>query len=117
VGIARNLNARSAVDFLHDVAAGFFPGAVAATSVIRSAIEAVDPGRGAIVTFASGWLWLVFVLGLAVSIVTGLVRLRYWKLNVRSGFMDAKRQMVVVKHSAFVLLLVLSAVWLATLLG
>lgn len=109
------LNGRIANDLLHDFAAGFFPGAVTAAWLIQRALEAADPGRGAVVAHAAGALWLVMAAALTVSVVTGLVRLRYWRLNVRSGFLESKGQMAATKHILFALLLLASAFLLATL--
>lgn len=108
--------ARTAVDLAHDLAAGFFPGAVTAAWVIQRAVVLFEPVRGAaIVRDAATGLWWVMALALTVSVVTGLIRLQYWKLNVRSGFLESKRQMAVVKHSLFVTIQVAAGVVLATL--
>jgi hypothetical protein len=108
-------NVRVPNDLLHDIAAGLFPGAVIAAWIVRGAIDALDPGRGAIVTRASGGLWMLMLLGLAVSTATGVLRLRYWQLNVRSGFLETKKQMAATKHIVFVFVLLLSAWGLAAL--
>lgn len=99
---------RIVVEFAHDVALGVFPGAVIGAWLIRRAVEAEGLG-GAAIARASGKLWVVFALGLAVSIGTGAIRLRYWKLNVRTGALEDKKQMATIKHSLFVLLLLASA--------
>ena len=102
-------------DFAHDIAAGFFPGSVAGAWMIRSALNALEPGSGAVVGRAAGSLWLIFAIAAAVSVGTGLLRTRYWRLNVRSGFMEKKTQMATTKHVLFVTTLVLSGVALALL--
>lgn len=111
----RGLNGRIANDLLHDLAAGVFPGAVGGAWLVRGVLEAMDPGKGAVVTLASGPLWGVCFVGLAVSISTGLLRLRYWRLNVRSGFFESKKQMAATKHILFVFVLLLSMWGLAAL--
>lgn len=103
---------RIAIDFFHDVSAGTFPGLALAAWAIRRAAE-ID-GSGVIaVQRAAGTLWLLYALALAMVVGTGLLRLRYWKLNVRSGFLETKGQMAAIKHALFVLGLVGSGVLLA----
>jgi hypothetical protein len=55
------------------------------------------------------------VLALAVSVATGVLRLRYWQLSVRNGFLETKKQMAATKHIVFVFVLLLSAWGLAAL--
>jgi len=99
---------RIIVEFAHDVALGVFPGAVIGAWLIRRAVEAEGLGAAAVAR-ASGKLWILFVVGLAVSIGTGVIRLKYWRLNVRTGALEDKKQMATIKHSLFVLLLLASA--------
>jgi len=109
------LKVRTVNDLLHALAAGFFPGTVAGAWVVRGAINAVDPGGGAIVERATGGLVLVMILALGLSIGTGILRLRYWQLNVRQGFLETKKQMVVTKHIYFVFMVLLTTWALAAL--
>jgi len=102
---------RIVIDFFHVLAAGVFPGSVIAAWVIRLGIEAQGLG-GAAIGRASTGLWLLFFIGLVVSVGTGALRLRYWKLVVLPEALEAKAQMAAVKHSLFVLLLLSSAVGL-----
>jgi len=102
---------RIVVDFFHVVAAGVFPGAVLAAWVIRRGVESQGLGAAA-VSRASGALWLVFLLGLIVSVVTGSIRLRYWKSVVRPELLESRAQAAAVKHGLFVLLLLSSAIGL-----
>lgn len=107
------MNVRIVNDFMHDLVPGFIAGLAAATFAAERAIDKVEPGRGVVVSRASGILWLLYAVALAVAVTTGLIRLRYWKLNVRSGFLETKTQMAVIKHSAFTLLVVVSGAVLA----
>lgn len=116
MALENRLYVRVVIDLLHDLALGVFPGTVLAAWFIRRAVVASDEGYAALAA-AGPWLWLVFFLGLTVSVVTGLLRLKYWKLNVRAGFLESKSQMAAVKHSAFVLILLGSAAWLYAILG
>lgn len=96
------LPGRLAVDFAHDIAAGIFPGAVLGMWIVQRRLEAAGaPVAG--LERAAGGLWLVLAGGLLVSVVTGIVRLRYWKLYVRSGALESKSQSAAIKHSIFVL--------------
>jgi hypothetical protein len=103
-----NVYVRSAIEFVHDIAAGAFPGAVLMAWIIRQQIEVTQRGAVADVGRASLSLWVI-LLGVLFAIgLTGLIRLRYWKLNVRPGFLDSKKRLVLIKHTAFVVLLIAS---------
>jgi hypothetical protein len=95
-------------DFFHDLAAGFFPGAVAGAWLIRS----VAPAGG--VTFfaqqAIGGVWMVLVLGLSVSVGTGIFRLRYHLTAVRPERVKARNDAAFTKHVGFIVVLLLAGV-------
>lgn len=110
--LSGKLYTRIANDACHDLAAGTFPALALAAWLIRSVSE-TDGMAEVIVARAGGSLWVVFMLMLGVSVGTGLLRLRYWKLNVRSGFLETKGQMAAIKHSLFVLVMVASGFMLA----
>lgn len=94
-------------DFVHDVAAGMYPGLALTAWLVRS--SAASSGTSiATVTEIGGTLTLLMVLTAVVSITTGLIRLRYWKLNIRAGFLETKGQMAAMKHGLFVLVLIAS---------
>jgi hypothetical protein len=107
---------RAVVDVLHDLAAGAFPGAVAAAYLISRAGErmALDTGNIALTLPAA---WSVLAIALVVLVATGLMRLRYWKTNVRAGFLETKSQMAVAKHAVFVFVQLGAAVALWALVG
>lgn len=103
-----DLYVRAGVEFVHDMAAGAFPGAVLGAWTIRRAFESTSPEAVPRLEIASAGLWLILLGALFLIVATGSVRLTYWKRNVRPGFMESKKQLVLVKHAAFVLLLVAS---------
>ena len=104
MGFTSNVYIRSAVEVLHDIAAGAFPGAVLAAWMIRGRVDAMSPDAGAVVGKASLSLWLILMGALFVVGVTGPIRLSYWRLNARAGSLEAKKRRVLIKHTAFVLL-------------
>ena len=108
--LASNLYVRAGVEFLHDIAAGAFPGAVLVAWMIRQRFAVQSPDMVLALEKASWSLWPILFGALAAIVVTGAFRLGYWQLNVRAGFLEKKRRMVVAKHSAFVLLMVASIV-------
>jgi len=95
-------------DFLHDLAAGFFPGAVAGAWLIKS----VAPQGG--VTFlaqqAVGGVWMLLVVGLMVSVGTGIWRLRYHLDPVKPELAKARNDAAFIKHIAFIVVLTLAGV-------
>jgi len=101
-------------DFLHDVAAGAFPGAVALAWMVRRALEMSGPGSNFPSVQVVGALWTILALGLAVSVTTGIFRLRYRLLHIRSEFHKARSETAFVKHTLFVLLLLGSSAVLST---
>lgn len=117
MAIASNVYARTAIDFVHDVSAGLFPGAVLSAWLIRGRFVSASPDSLEALAKASTSLWIVLFVALAAIIVTGAIRLSYWKLNVRSGFMEAKVRMAQIKHAAFVLVTIASIVVMFSLLG
>lgn len=104
-----NLYVRSAVDYLHVMSAGAFPGAVLGAWLIRRTAEASGSGTGVIARSAAS-LWLLLFLSLTVLVITGAIRLRYWRLPIKPESMETKTTMVVIKHSAFVITVLLSCV-------
>lgn len=118
MAVTANPYFRAGVEFVHDVAAGAYPGAVLATWMTRRYVVAAKmlPAATPLLQKAAVGLWLVFSGTAFLLVVTGLFRLGYWQLNVRSGFLETKRRMVLVKHTAFVALLIASFVWMFTLL-
>ena len=105
-----HLSVRIVNDFLHDIALAMWPGAVLAVWTLRGILVAapVDP-----IVLHSKMLSVTWILGasLAILVVTGAVRLNYYELNLRSGTLSAKHRMLVIKHTAFTLMLVLATVW------
>jgi len=116
MALTGNLYVRAAIDFTHDIAAGLFPGGVIAAWMIRQRFESASPDAVGALETASTSLWLILLGALLALVITGALRLKYWRLNVRSGFMEAKKRMVLVKHTAFVLVLVASIAAMFTLL-
>lgn len=90
-------------DFFHDLAAGFFPGAVVGAWVIE---RNVSPGNGRVLgTQAVGSVWMLLVLGLIVSVGTGLYRMRYRLAFVKPELAKARNDTAFAKHVAFILML------------
>ena len=101
---------------MHDVAAGSYPGAVLGMWLARTRVAATMPSAVPALEKAAVSLWLVMAAALLLLVTTGLFRLGYYQLNLRPGYLETKRQMVLVKHAAFVTVLVLSFIWMFTLL-
>ena len=94
-------------DLLHDTAAGAWPGAVLMLWTARGLIATGDPISLRVKLLSGSW---ILGAALALLLVTGALRLNYYELNLRSGTLQAKHRMVVVKHVAFTALLVGSSV-------
>lgn len=106
---------RAAMEFVHDIAAGAFPGAVLAGWLIQRQFTTASPDTIRLIKQASTSLWLILLASLVLLLATGAFRLGYWKLNIREGFLKTKQRMILVKHTAFVLLLIGSIVFMFTL--
>lgn len=113
---AKNPYFRSVVEFIHDIAAGAFPGAVWFAWMIRQKFEVASPDAVGELARASTSLWVVLLVALFAIVATGAMRIMYWKLNVREGGLDAKRRLILIKHTLFVLLMIVSAWVMTTLL-
>ncbi len=107
---------RSAVEVTHDIAAGAFPGAVLAAWMIRRSVATALPSALPTLQKATVGIWLILLAALFLLVATGAFRLNYWQLNVRSGFLQMKKRMVLVKHTAFVVLLIASIAIMFSLL-
>jgi hypothetical protein len=106
--LADNLYVRAGVEFVHDIAAGAFPGAVLAGWMIRMRFSAASPDVLLMLEKASTSLWLIVFAALVLLGLTGAFRLGYWRLNVQVGYLEKKKRSVIVKHTAFVLLMLAS---------
>jgi hypothetical protein len=116
VQVASNPYFRATMEFFHDIAAGAFPGAVLAAWMIRGGFAGASPNVLHVLAQATVSIWLI-LLGAAIVLgATGALRLGYWQLNIRQGFLATKKRMVLLKHTAFALLLVASVVAMFALL-
>ena len=102
-------------DLFHDLAAGFFPGAVAGAWLI----ERLAPQGGAafLSPQVTGGMWFMLVLGLSLSVGTGIFRLRYHLDLVKPELAEARNNAAFTKHIAFIGVLVVAGfvfgVWVA----
>lgn len=110
MSITSNAYFRASMEYVHDVAAGAFPGAVLAAWLIRRSFSAETPDTLRLLEKATVSLWLILLGSLVLLGATGVFRLGYWQLNIRQGFLEKKKRMVLVKHTAFVLTLVIAVV-------
>jgi len=112
---AKNPYFRSIVEFIHDIAAGVFPGAVWFAWMLRRSMETSSPDAVGELARASMSLWVILLVALFAIAATGAMRLVYWKLNVREGALDSKKRLILIKHTLFVALMLVS-VWVMTTL-
>lgn len=110
MSLTNKMSVRIVNDFFHDIALGMWPGTVLAIWTVKSLLWTAP---GTAVEVHSKVLSAIWVLGasLVILIVTGAVRLNYYELNLRTGTLAAKHRMVIIKHTAFTLLLVACTVW------
>ena len=113
---ANNLYVRTAVEFIHDVATGAFPGAVWFVWMASRQMAASSPDAAGALARASTSLWVILIVCLFTIAVTGAFRLAYWKLNVVEAGLERKKRLIWMKHTAFVLLYVGSIALAATLI-
>jgi putative copper export protein len=109
--------ARVTNDVLHDLAAGAWPGAVAALWIVRSgSTSALRPEALALALKSWSGLFAVLVVALAVLIATGAGRLSYRGLGVRPAVLASRARTALIKHGVFVTVLVAATVWAFMLL-
>jgi hypothetical protein len=116
VEITSNRYFRAAAELFHGISAGLFPGAVWGAWIVRSGFVAVSADTLLMLERSTVNLFFILLVSLIVQGVTGGFRLHYYQLNIRPGFLETKRRMVLTKHIGFVLILAGSVAWLVTLL-
>ena len=102
-------------DFFHDLAAGFFPGAAVGAVVIKS--HASSGGGVALTPQAVGIIWMLLVLGLFVSVGTGIFRLRYHSAPVKPELVKARNEAAFTKHIAFIIVLAAAGIIFGTVVA
>lgn len=103
-----NAYVRVIVEFVHDIAAGVFPGAVWFAWMIRDRMEVAAPEALPSLGRASSSLWLILIAALLAIAITGGFRLAYWRLNVQEDALEYKRRLIWMKHTAFVITMLVS---------
>jgi hypothetical protein len=116
MAVIKNSYLRALDEYLHDMAAGAFPGAVVAAWLIRRGMAGASADTILQLQKATTALWLVLGVCALVLIATGLGRLGYWHLNLRPEVVTTKRRMILIKHTAFVLTLIGCIIWIFSLL-
>jgi hypothetical protein len=94
---------RAALDILHDLAAGAWPGAVAALALARAGAEryALGPEQTARMLDAWSGIWPILFLSLATLAATGGARLHYRALGIRPDGLPVRTRAALIKHAAF----------------
>lgn len=116
MALSSNFSVRVANDLVHDVCAGLWPGTVLGVWLLHTGVERAAPQASfALVPLTVSSLW-VLVVSLGLLVATGALRLRYWRLNVRAGALQAKARMALVKHTAFVGALAATTLYAFTLM-
>lgn len=98
-------------DLLHDLTAGFFPGAVFALWLARRAAAGTLSAQ-TLTPLVASWSWVVLLLFIAalILVVTGAVRLNYRTRNTREDALSAQGRAATIKHVVFVAVFVYAAV-------
>jgi hypothetical protein len=98
-------------DLLHDLTAGFVPGAVLALWMARRGAASTLSAQ-ALSPLVASWSWVVLLLFIAlfILVVTGAVRLNYRTRNTREDALPAQGRAATIKHVVFVAVFVFSVV-------
>jgi hypothetical protein len=98
--------------FLHDVATGTWVASLLVVWLLSGRLDGVPVEAGVALGDA---MWLVFWLAagsLAAIVVTGAVRLAYWRLDASPDEREMKRRALLAKHAAFVMVYGLGTWWM-----
>lgn len=101
----------AAIEVVHDLAAGTWPGAASALWLVRRRAEQdlpADELASAMAPWTSALL--VMVAALAVLVLTGILRAAYAKLGFTRPAMKARTGLVLIKHAVFVLVFIAATV-------
>ncbi len=94
--------ARISNNFLHDMATGTWAAALLVIWVLSRRTPGVPPEAAEVLGETAMLVFWLLVAALAVVTVTGVVRLAYWRAETAQADLSAKRQALIVKHVAFV---------------
>lgn len=105
-------------NFLHDMATGMWAAGLLVIWLLAARVTAATPADAvSALSDASRAVFWLLLAALAVIIVTGAVRLLYWRRQTPAEELAAKRRALVVKHVAFVVIYGGGTWWAYGLLG
>jgi putative copper export protein len=100
-------------NFVHDMSTGTWAACVLVIWVIASRSQGVPPEAAAVLREAARvvfWLLVVSLVGLSL---TGGIRLFYWRSEASPEELKTKRNALIFKHIAFLLVYGLGTAWAA----
>ncbi len=106
---------RLANNWVHDVGTGLWAACLLVLWVLRGRLDSIGDAAGAaFATTMSDVLTLVFWLligALVAIVVTGALRLAYWRAETPREQLPAKRPALIGKHVAFVVIYGVGTAW------
>ena len=91
-------------NFLHDMATGTWAACLLVLWVLDRRATGVHPDATAALGDASQVVFWLLVGALAVIVVTGAIRLFYWRAQAAPDEREQKRRALIAKHVAFAVL-------------
>ena len=96
--------ARITNDFLHDMATGTWAACLLVLWLLSRRVPAMPEDAALALADAMSAVFWLQVAALVVLVVTGAVRLAYWRSHTAAADLAAKRRALIVKHVAFIVL-------------
>ena len=100
-------------NFVHDMSTGTWAACILVIWVIASRSRGVPAEAAAVLSDANTVVFWLLVISLVGLIVTGAVRLFYWRSDTPPDQLKTKRGALIFKHVAFLLIYGLGTLWAA----
>lgn len=111
MGLTKMAWFRATNDLIHDISGGAWIGGAYVLWVVNNGARATL-APDVFSSLQRTWTWVVGMLFtlLAVQVVTGLIRVKYWSMPIAEEARTAKGRAALAKHAVFVTLFVAAAV-------
>lgn len=98
--------------FLHDLGTGTWFACVLVTAVLRSHVAQAPDQAVTALAAAMHDVFVLALVALGTIVVTGVVRLLYWRAVTPQAEIADKRRLLIIKHVGFAIVYGAGSVWL-----